>query len=182
METERITPSQRERNRIRVLHEVKQGHLTQRKADWRLRLSDRQVRRRLSRIGEYGGRAVIHGWRGLPEPLSAPAPRPESGAARGKSFRPTASSLTAKQQSSVYKSAPPNHPWRTVLLCVDSARRTGEAMEACRVCFQIPQVGKGRLRVHDEDEWILLTTGSRGANLSCWPRRNAFGAFGHNPL
>ena len=32
METERITLSQRERDRMRVLHEVKQGHLTQREA------------------------------------------------------------------------------------------------------------------------------------------------------
>jgi hypothetical protein len=74
METERITPSQRERDRIRVLHEVKQGHLTERKADWRLRPSDRQVRRRLSRIGKYGGRAVIHGWRGRPSNRRFPAP------------------------------------------------------------------------------------------------------------
>jgi hypothetical protein len=32
METERITLSQRERDRMRVLHEVKQGHLTHREA------------------------------------------------------------------------------------------------------------------------------------------------------
>jgi hypothetical protein len=33
METERIALSQRERDRMRVLHEVQQGHLTQREAE-----------------------------------------------------------------------------------------------------------------------------------------------------
>ena len=66
METERITLSQRERDRLRVLHEVKQGHLTQREAGRRLQLSDRQVRRLLLRVGEYGDQAVVHGLRGRP--------------------------------------------------------------------------------------------------------------------
>jgi hypothetical protein len=42
METDRITLSHRERDRMRVLHEVKQGHLTHREAGRRLRLSDRR--------------------------------------------------------------------------------------------------------------------------------------------
>ncbi len=66
METERITLNQRERDRMRVLHEVMQGHLTQREAGRRLRLTDRQVRRLLLRIGTYGDQAVIHGLRGRP--------------------------------------------------------------------------------------------------------------------
>jgi len=64
METERIALSQRERDRMRVLHEVQQGHLTQREAARRLRLSDRQVRRLLRRIEKYGDQAVVHGLRG----------------------------------------------------------------------------------------------------------------------
>ena len=64
METERIALSQRERERMRVLHEVQQGHLTQREAARRLRLSDRQVRRLLRRIEKYGDQAVVHGLRG----------------------------------------------------------------------------------------------------------------------
>ena len=58
--------SQRERDRMRVLHEVEQGHLTQRKVDWRLRLSDLQVRRLQLHIGKYGDQAVIHDLRGRP--------------------------------------------------------------------------------------------------------------------
>jgi hypothetical protein len=73
METERITLCQRERDRMRVLHEVKQGHLTQREAGKRLRLSDRQVRRLLLRIGKYGDQGVIHGLRGRPSNHKLPA-------------------------------------------------------------------------------------------------------------
>jgi hypothetical protein len=51
METERITLSQRERDRMRVLHEVKQGHLTHREAGRRLRLSDRRKTGRRIRLG-----------------------------------------------------------------------------------------------------------------------------------
>lgn len=66
METERIALSQRERDRLRVLHEVQQGHLTQVAAAARVKLSDRQVRRLLLRIREQGDRAVVHGLRGRP--------------------------------------------------------------------------------------------------------------------
>jgi helix-turn-helix protein len=66
METERIALSQRERDRLRVLHEVAQGHLTQVAAAGRMQLSDRQVRRLLLGIREQGDRAVIHGLRGRP--------------------------------------------------------------------------------------------------------------------
>jgi hypothetical protein len=64
METKRIALSQRERDRLRVLHEVKHRHLTQVEASRQLELSDRQVRRLLLRIQEHGDRAVIHGLRG----------------------------------------------------------------------------------------------------------------------
>jgi hypothetical protein len=42
METERITLSQRERDRLKVLHEVQQRHLTQVAAAARLKITDRQ--------------------------------------------------------------------------------------------------------------------------------------------
>jgi transposase len=66
METERIALSQRERDRLRVLHEVEQGHLTQVAAAGRVKLSDRQVRRLVLRLREQGDRAVLHGLRGRP--------------------------------------------------------------------------------------------------------------------
>jgi hypothetical protein len=66
METERIAWSQRERDHLRVLHEVQQRHLTQTEAGRRLQLSDRQVRRLLRRVRKQGDRAVVHGLRGHP--------------------------------------------------------------------------------------------------------------------
>jgi hypothetical protein len=66
METERIALSQRERDRLKVLHEVQQKHLTQRAAAEQLKVTDRQVRRMLLRIGEQGDGALVHGLRGRP--------------------------------------------------------------------------------------------------------------------
>jgi transposase len=66
METERIALSQRERDRLRVLHEVQQKHLSQVAAAKRLKVTDRQVRRMLLRIREHGDGALVHGLRGRP--------------------------------------------------------------------------------------------------------------------
>ncbi len=54
---ERIELSQRERDRLKVLHEVGQGHLRQREASDRLQLSGRQVRQRgsMSLLGGESG-------------------------------------------------------------------------------------------------------------------------------
>src|SRR6202795_4745139 len=66
METERIAMSQQERDRLRVLHEVKQKHLTQVEAAQRLKVTDRHVRRLLIRIGERGDGGIVHQLRGRP--------------------------------------------------------------------------------------------------------------------
>src|ERR1700738_3457149 len=66
METERIALSQRERDRLRVLHEVQQKQITQIEAASRLKISDRHIRRLLFRLRGRGDRAVIHGLRGKP--------------------------------------------------------------------------------------------------------------------
>jgi hypothetical protein len=56
MEEERIELSAKERERLKVLHEITHGHLLQIDAARRLRLSDRQVRRLLQRLGSEAGR------------------------------------------------------------------------------------------------------------------------------
>jgi hypothetical protein len=66
METERIALSQRERDRLQVLHELQQGRFTQVTAAQRMKLTARQVRRLLLRLREEGDRAVMHGLRGRP--------------------------------------------------------------------------------------------------------------------
>ena len=66
METERIALSQRERDRLKVLHEVQQKQLTQLAAAERLKVTDRHVRRMLLRLRERGDRSLVHGLRGRP--------------------------------------------------------------------------------------------------------------------
>jgi hypothetical protein len=74
MGLERIDLSQRERDRLKVLHEVREGHLTQVDAAERLRLSDRQVRRILVRVRAEGDRGVVHRLRGQPSNRKWAAP------------------------------------------------------------------------------------------------------------
>jgi transposase len=57
---------QDERDRLKVLHEVKQGHLTQRAAAEQLGISERWVRELVRRVRKKGDRAVVHGLRGRP--------------------------------------------------------------------------------------------------------------------
>ena len=66
METERIALSQRDRDRLRVLHEVQQKLLTQVEAAKRLQMSDRHIRRLLGAVRERGDGALVHGLRGRP--------------------------------------------------------------------------------------------------------------------
>ena len=64
MEAERITLNQRERDRLRVLNEIRQKHITQTEAAQRLKISDRHIRRLLVAVAFRGDRAVVHGLRG----------------------------------------------------------------------------------------------------------------------
>ena len=71
--------SGKERDRLKVLHELQGGHLTQGEAAGQLGISDREVRRLLSRIAAEGDRGVVHRLRGrasnrrLPESLRSRA-------------------------------------------------------------------------------------------------------------
>jgi len=64
MEEEQINLSQRERDRLRVLHELAQDHLQQKEAARHLRPSDRQIRRLQARLAQQGDRVLVHGLRG----------------------------------------------------------------------------------------------------------------------
>ncbi|MGC1684958.1 MAG: helix-turn-helix domain-containing protein, partial [Candidatus Acidiferrales bacterium] len=72
MEEERIELSARERERLKVLHEIERGHLRQIDAAHRLRLSDRQVRRLLGCLRTVGDRGLVHGLRGRPSNRKIP--------------------------------------------------------------------------------------------------------------
>jgi len=56
--------SGKERDRLKVLHEVQGGHLRQGEAAVQLGISDREVRRLLARITAEGDRGVVHRLRG----------------------------------------------------------------------------------------------------------------------
>lgn len=64
METERIELSARERERLKVLQQVEEGHLQQMEAARRLRLSHRQVRRLQQRWRREREEGIVHRLRG----------------------------------------------------------------------------------------------------------------------
>src|ERR1700730_2278020 len=66
MREERIELSQRERERLKGLHEVERGHVKQVDAGQRLGLSTRQVRRIEQRVKEEGDRGIVHRAPGRP--------------------------------------------------------------------------------------------------------------------
>lgn len=65
-EQEPLLLKQEERDRLKALHEVRQGHLTQGAAAEQLGISERWVRELVRRIRKKGDRAVVHGLRGRP--------------------------------------------------------------------------------------------------------------------
>ena len=64
MGPERIELSAKERERLRVLQQVEEGHLKQIEAARRLHLTDRQVRRLQVRLRSQGDRGIVHRLRG----------------------------------------------------------------------------------------------------------------------
>ncbi len=64
MEQERMGMSQKERDRLKVLQEVKKRQLGQKEAAEQLGMSERHLRRLWARFRRRGDRAVLHGLRG----------------------------------------------------------------------------------------------------------------------
>jgi transposase len=60
---ERLALSEKERDRLKVLHEVGQGHLTQSQGAGQVGMSERGFRKLLKRFREKGDAAVAHGLR-----------------------------------------------------------------------------------------------------------------------
>ncbi len=65
-EREQLLLTQRQRDWLKVLHEVEQGHLRQAAAGVQLGISERWVRELVRRIREQGDVAVVHGLQGKP--------------------------------------------------------------------------------------------------------------------
>ena len=66
MREDRLEMSQKEWDRLKVLHEASKGFITQRQASEQLQLTERQVRRLLKKVRSEGDRSVIHGLRRRP--------------------------------------------------------------------------------------------------------------------
>src|SRR3954447_9085738 len=66
MREDRLEMSQKERDRLKVLHEAAKRSITQNQAAEQLRISERQVRRLLKKVRSEGDRGVIHGLRNRP--------------------------------------------------------------------------------------------------------------------
>lgn len=56
--------SQRDRDRLKVLHEAKKSHITQRQAGEQLKLSERWVRKLVARLRQEGDGGILHRLRG----------------------------------------------------------------------------------------------------------------------
>src|SRR6266702_1267132 len=56
--------TQKDRDRLKVLHEADKGHLTQKQAGVQLKLSERWVRELLARLREEGDGGILHRLRG----------------------------------------------------------------------------------------------------------------------
>lgn len=68
MEEEALLLTQRERDVLKVLHEVRRGHITQREGAEQLQRTARWIRELVGRIEAKGDRGIIHGLRGQPSP------------------------------------------------------------------------------------------------------------------
>jgi hypothetical protein len=73
MGEDRLAMSQKERDRLKILHEAEKGQITQGQAALQMDLSERQVRRLVSRLRQVGDRAVIHRLRGTASNRKIPA-------------------------------------------------------------------------------------------------------------
>jgi hypothetical protein len=136
MEPERIELSARERERLKVLHEVEEGHLKQVEAARRLRLTDRHVRRLQARLRTEGDRGIVHRLRGrhsnrkIPERLTQRAVR-ELRQARYAGFGPTlAAEHLARQGLRVSRET--LRKWMSAVGLWQARRRQGKQVHVWR--------------------------------------------------
>ena len=66
MQEEILVLTRKDRDRLKVFHEIRKGHITQRQGAEHLKLTERWIREMVARIGEHGDKAVIHRLRGQP--------------------------------------------------------------------------------------------------------------------
>jgi len=128
--------SGKERDRLKVLHEVQGGHLTQGEAAGHLGISDREVRRLLVRIEEQGDRGVVHRLRGkvsnrrLPESLRTRALKLVK--AKYRDFGPTLACEYLAKEHAVEVSKETLRQWMMAAGLRRGKRRTVEEVHVWR--------------------------------------------------
>jgi len=114
---ERIWMSQRERDRLQVLHEVQKGGLQQREAGRQMGVSARQVRKLLRKMREQGDAGVVHGLRGKASNRRTPAAQRlqvvRLVAAEYGDFGPTLASEYLEEQHGIKVSRETLRQWMT---------------------------------------------------------------------
>jgi len=126
--------STKERDRLKVLHEVKQGHLTQGAAGRQLGVSDRWVRKLLVRMKQEGDGGIVHRLRGresnrrLPESLRARVVKLVK--AKYRDFGPTLACEYLAQQDGVEVSKETLRQW---LMAAGLRRRKRRQVEEVHV-------------------------------------------------
>ena len=136
METERIELSARERERLKVLQQVEEGHLKQVEAARRLRLTDRHVRRLQERLRSEGDRGIVHRLRGcrsnrkISEAVRQRVVR-ELGRARYAGFAPTLAAEHLARQGIVV-SRETLRSWMSAAELWQTRRRRGKPVHVWR--------------------------------------------------
>src|SRR3989454_7131705 len=160
---EMLVLSTKDRDRLKVLHEVKRKHLTQRAAARQLGISDRWVRKLLVRVRKGGDGGIAHRGRGrrsnrrLPESLRTQTLKLVQ--AKYRDFGPTLACEYLAKDHQVEVSKETLRQW-----LIGAGRRRGKRREAEEVHVWRPrrsccgEVGEGGT---PGDDWL----GGRGARL-----------------
>jgi hypothetical protein len=171
MAEERMTLSAKERERLKVLHQITQGHLRPIDAAHRLRLSDRQVRRLLQRLRTAGDGGLVHRLRGRPSNRKIPERIAERSLARLRQaayagFGPTLASEHLARQGLVV-SRETLRKWMSAAGLWQTRRRRLQQVHvwrprrpACHLIALIDDASSrvwGRLVEHDSTEENLRT-------------------------
>src|SRR3989475_9019880 len=160
---EMLVLSTKDRDRLKVLHEVKRKHLTQRAAAQQLGVSDRWVRKLLRRVKKEGDRGVVHRGRGrvsnrrLPESLRTKTLKLVE--AQYRDFGPTLACEYLAKDHEVEVSKETLRQWLIGAGLRRGKRRKGEegGVWGARGSWR----GEGRAWGSSEDAWV----GGRGPRL-----------------
>src|SRR5437899_2991413 len=173
MSEQELWMSQRDRERLKVLHEAEKGHLTQRQAGERLKLSERWVRKLVGRLGKEGDGGILHRLRGraskrkIPEAVRQRAVRLVR--REYADFGPTLAAEYLAKEHRVEVSKETLRKWLSEAGGWKRKRRRGEEGEGWRA-----RQAKGRVERFFGTAQDRLVKGRRKAGVRTWEEANAY--------